>query len=179
MPSASGGDWFFENAAVTGDSRLPGCVDIRTDSPGVTSTATLVHPIGYGAGHAIDSVTLTFRYLAGYDSGPGDWPVLSLELVDAGTGALLRTVYTSPPLDKYKWDSGDMYSPPIVAGASGLAVPNSDLVLVRVSVQNNARNVQIPLDPYTGLNVTIGWIPTAALALRHSHSRFGMGLDDL
>jgi hypothetical protein len=92
VPSSSAGDWIFSNAAVTDDSRLPGCVDIRTDGPGVVSTATLAHPVGYGAGHAIDSVTLTFRYLAGYDSGQGDWPVLSLELVDAATGTLLRTV---------------------------------------------------------------------------------------
>ncbi len=173
VPSTTGGDWVFSNAAITDNSRLPGCVDIRTDGPGETSTATLAHAIA-SSSHEIDSVSLTFRYLAGYDSGAGDWPVLTLELVNAVTGAVLKTVYTSPPLDKYKWDAGDQYSPPIVAAASGLAVSGAEPVLVRLTMQNNARNLQIPLDPTTGLNVTVGWAPAAP---RYTHAQYGMGIN--
>jgi hypothetical protein len=42
-----------------------------------------------------------------------------------------------------------------------------------VTVQNNARNVQIPLDNKLGLNVTVGW---AAAPERFTHAQFGMGI---
>ena len=44
---------------------------------------------------------------------------------------------------------------------------------IRVTVQNNARNVQIPLDNKLGLNVTVGW---AAAPERFTHAQFGMGI---
>lgn len=118
---------------------------------------TLAHPIT-GSGHKIDHVSLTFRYLAGYDSDMGSWPVLSVELLAAETLQVVKMVYTSAPLDKYKFDAGDVYSPPIVANSEvGLSIDNNEPLLVRVTVTNNAHNVQIPLDPHLGLNVTVHW----------------------
>jgi hypothetical protein len=43
---------------------------------------------------------LRFRYLAGYDSGPGSWPVITVNLVDIITAKTVSTIYTSPPLNK-------------------------------------------------------------------------------
>lgn len=173
VPSDISNDYIFTGAAI-GASKLPGASDIRTTGPNVASSATLAHPL-VGKGHTIDSVSMTFRYLAGFDSGPGAWPVLSLELVDAKTQKIVKTVYTSPPLDKYKFDSGGSYSPPIHAARTGLAVDNDAPLYVRVSIKNNARNVQIPLSPGLGLNITVGW---AVGEQRFTHSQWGMGLDD-
>ena len=123
----------FAPGASTINSKLPGHTDLRTEGPRVISTMTLSHPI-FGKGHKIDSVSLTFRYLAGYDSGPGKWPVLSIDVVDVQTGKSVKSVYTSAPLDKYKFDSGDPYSPPIHAGASGLGIDNDGPLCVLHSV---------------------------------------------
>ena len=171
VPSETSADWVFANAATT-NSKLPGHTDLRTAGPKVISTMTLSHPI-YGKGHKIDSVSLTFRYLAGYDSGPGKWPVLSIDMVDVQTGKSVKTVYTSAPLDKYKFDTGMPYSPPIHAGASGLAIDNDEPLYIRVTVLNNARNLQIPLDNKVGLNVTVGW---EAGPERFTHAQYGMGI---
>eukprot|EP01048_Picozoa_sp_COSAG05_P013796 COSAG05_NODE_1503_length_4694_cov_3.721219_5_plen_177_part_01 len=171
VPTVDASDFQFEGAA-TGASKIPGGTDVRTTGPHVISTLTLVHAIE-AKGHTIDSVSFTYRYLAGYDSGPGEWPVLSADLVSAVDGKLLKSLYTSPPLDKYKWDSGDSYSPPIQAlSPAGLAVANDDPAFVRITVKNNARNLQIPLDPKLGLNVTVHW---AAAPIRFTHAQFGTG----
>jgi hypothetical protein len=156
VPSSEASDFTFKGAA-TGASKLPGATDIRTTGPNVVSELTLSHPItgkGFGEFIKIDSVSMTFRYLSGFDSGPGKWPVLSLELVDMGSQKVVKTVYTSPPLDKYKFDKGMPYSPPIHVAASGLAVDNNGPVNIRVTIKNNARNIQIPLSPDLGLNGT-------------------------
>ena len=81
VPSATKPDWFFKGAATT-NSKLPGATDIRTAGPKTISTLTLAHPI-MAKGHKITEVSFSFRYLAGYDSGPGEWPVLSAALVSA------------------------------------------------------------------------------------------------
>jgi len=156
VPSATAGDWMLEGASTV-SSKLAGLNDLRTDGPSVNSSMTLAHPIT-GSGHKIDHVSLTFRYLAGYDSDMGSWPVLSVELLAAETLQVVKMVYTSAPLDKYKFDAGDVYSPPIVANSEvGLSIDNNEPLLVRVTVTNNAHNVQIPLDPHLGLNVTVHW----------------------
>lgn len=171
VPSEDATDWVFKNAATT-NSKLPGHTDLRTAGPRAISTMTLSHPI-FGKGHKIDSVSFTFRYLAGFDSGPGKWPVLSVDMVDAETGQSVKSVYTSAPLDKYKFDSGMPYSPPIHAGATGLGIDNDDPLYIRVTVHNNARNVQIPLDNKLGLNMTVGWEAGPEL---FTHAQYGMGI---
>merc|ERR1711998_95703 len=81
VPSDSAADWSFQGAATT-TSKLPGTTDLRTSGPNGVSQMTLTHPLE-GNGHKIDRVSLSFRYLAGYDSGKGAWPVLNVELVSA------------------------------------------------------------------------------------------------
>jgi hypothetical protein len=173
VPSNDNSDWTFQNAATT-NSKLAGMVDIRTTGPNVLSSMTLTHPI-FAKGHTIDSVSMSFRYLAGFDSGPGEWPVLSVDVIDATTEKLVKSVYTSAPLDKYKFDSGSSYSPPIHAAGTGLAINNDDPVYVRVTVKNNARNLQIPLDSKLGLNVTVSW---AAGEERFTHAQWGTGANN-
>ena len=198
VPSATKPDWFFKGAATT-NSKLPGSTDIRTAGPKTISTLTLAHPI-MAKGHKITEVSFSFRYLAGYDSGPGEWPVLSAALVSAEgqvrtqtnnccscqhcltDGArwcwagqkLVKKLYTSPQLNKYKFDSGDPYSPPIKVQASGLSVANDEPLFIRLTVENNARNVQIPLDNKMGLGVMVKW---EAADQRFTHAQFGMGLE--
>ena len=116
------------------------------------------HPI-VGQGHTIKSVSMSYRYLAGFDSGPGAWPVLSLNVLSAASGKTLKTLYTSPPLDKFQFDRGDAYSPPIAVSADGLDIPNTEPVYLALSVVNNARNLQIPLDAATGLQMRVTWNP--------------------
>lgn len=179
VPSADISDWDLQGASST-TSKLPGAMDLRTSGPGTDAMMTLVHPIA-GKGHKIDQVSLTFRYLAGYDSGEGAWPVLTLDLVSAETSKVVKTLYTSPPLDKYKFDARDEYSPPIHASSgTGLGIDNDEALFVRVTVKDNARNVQIPLDPHNGLSVSVQWEAPRVLhdyLMRHSHSQFGTGVE--
>jgi hypothetical protein len=128
------------------------------------------------------------------------WPVLSADLVSGEKQAVLKHLYTSPPLDQYKFDQGNPYSPlvqvshchlfhkqfPVIAivfslnniaalqasSPTGLAVANDELAYVRLTIKNNKRNVQIPLDMKLGLNVTVRW---AAPAERFTHAQFGTG----
>lgn len=85
---------------------------------------------------------------------PGD-QVLSMALVSAETGHVHKVVYTSPALDKYKFDNFKGYSPPIAAAATGLALDNSEPLFIQLTVANNQRNLQIPLDPKAGLSVKV------------------------
>ena len=87
---------------------------------------------------------------------------------------LVKKLYTSPQLNKYKFDSGDPYSPPIKVQASGLSVANDEPLFIRLTVENNARNVQIPLDNKMGLGVMVKW---EAADQRFTHAQFGMGLE--
>lgn len=103
VPSASSGDWQFSGAGIA-PTRQPGAsVDLRTDGPNSVSTMTMIHPI-VGQNHDIAQVSLSFCYVAGYDSGPGAWPTLSVVLLDAVNGKTVKTVWASSPLDKYEFD---------------------------------------------------------------------------
>jgi len=159
VPTSSvGGDWSCVNAAA-GVSKIPGDVDLRTKGPNTKSFMTVVHPI-VGQGHSINSISMSYRYLAGFgNAGPGDWPVLSLHVVSAMSGKTVKTVYTSPPLDKYQFDRGDKYSPAINVSAVNLNIDNTETVFLKLWVANNARNLQIPLDPVNGLNMKVTWAP--------------------
>lgn len=79
VPSALSTDWSFEGAATTA-SKISGDWDLRTAGPKVVSTLTIAHPI-LGQGHNIKSVSLSYQYLSGFDSGPGAWPVLSVNIM--------------------------------------------------------------------------------------------------
>ena len=65
------------------------------------------------------------------------------------------------------------YSPPVQASSpTGLAVANDEPAYVRFTIKNNQRNVQIPLDPKLGLNVTVHWAKPEG---GFNHAQFGTG----
>jgi hypothetical protein len=103
VPSASSGDWHFENAGTTPTRQAGASVDLRTAGPNTVSTLTISHPI-IGQHHRISEVSLSFRYVAGYDSGAGAWPTVSVVLRDAIDGNPVETIWTSSPLEKYQFD---------------------------------------------------------------------------
>ena len=103
-------------------------------------------PRPVGEGHFITSVSLAFRYVAGYSPGKGQTKKASqvrVVLVDGTTSAELATVYTSEPLGDYSFDNFKGYSPPIEVHAKGLKVPNSKQVMVQLKFLNNQFLTQI------------------------------------
>ena len=87
-------------------------------------------------------------------------------------GETLKTIYTSPPLDKYSYDHFTGYSPPIRVESSGaLGVPNEGLVFVVLEVANHQRNLQMPIDDLGGgLNATVTWSQKAVEAGHEGHA---------
>ena len=82
--------------------------------------------------------------------------ILSVVLVD-GANDVLKTLYTSPPLAAYSYDTFKGYSPPIHVRAASLNFSAAE-AYVALRFENHERNVQIPLDGAVGgLNVTVGW----------------------
>lgn len=73
----------------------------------------------------------------------------------------LATVWTSAPLGNYSYGSFTRYSPPVEVHVHGLNISNANPVLVQLRVANNKRNLQIQLDPQTGLNVNVSWTKQA------------------
>jgi hypothetical protein len=149
---------------MTKNSKMTGLTDLRSGNPGETTMAILDHPI-YGEGHAITKVSMSFRYLAGFTPDKGKTKIgstLSLLLIDAANHTVIKTLYTSPALDKYSFDTSDPYSPPIPVVADGLNVANGDPLMLAIQFTNNQRNLQIPLLDKTGLNVSVEWSATKA-----------------
>lgn len=121
--------------------------NLRTGNPGQTSQIRLAHPL-LAPGYKISSISLHFRYVAGYTPGANKTaiaPTVSVLLTDA-TGKMLANVSTSSPLGNYSFDHFQGYSPPVHASNSQpLAVANDELVLIVLSVSNHQRNLQIPI----------------------------------
>eukprot|EP00854_Cymbomonas_tetramitiformis_P005362 gene5362-6506_t len=80
----------------------------------------------------------------------------ALQGLDPGE-KLFNTVYTSPPLDAYSFDNYKGYSPPQLIDVGNLHISNSEPLLLQVTFQNNERNLQVQLNPHTGLNLTVVW----------------------
>ena len=89
--------------------------------------------------------------------------MLSVVLIDGASMKAIKTIYTSPPLDKYSFDHFTQYSPPVHVSAHGLGVSNEQPIILALQVENNQRNLQIPIDK-AGFNATVRWV-TAAAAL--------------
>ena len=88
---------------------------------------------------------------------------LPLQVLDLHTSKVLKTVWTSDPLGNYSWDRWHGYSPPIPVHASGLGIPLSEdsPVLLALSVSNNGRNLQIPVDDLgKGFDIRVGFSKT-------------------
>ena len=162
VPSSSADDFTFsDGAGGSGGPKDKLCdgANIRTGNPGSVSRVTLDHPL-LAPGYEISSLSMHFRYSAGYTPSPGH-PVLapnvSVVLTDA-VGKTLAHAYSSPALGNFSFDHFKTYSPPLPVNATGLHIPNTKLIFVVMMVHNNARNLQIPIDDLaTGWDVTVGW----------------------
>ena len=181
VPSSSLGDFGASGGASLGSGRgddaSSGAGNIRTGGPGGVGLIRVGSGI-VGSGHTIDSISLHFRYAAGYTPGPGgtaEAPTVSVQLLDMKTDAVLKTVWTSAPLGNYSWDHFGGYSPPVAVSAAGLGVKlSADApVIVALSVANHQRNLQIPVDDKAaGFDIKVGFdgarpaAPTAARAAR-------------
>ena len=163
VPSASAVDYRLWGAAGTGKARTDArCTKVnwRSGNPGTVGWIGIAHAIELTRAHALDSVSLAFRYIAGYTPAAGQRKkasTVSVQLVDAH-GKELRTLYTSPPLGNYSYDAFHGFSPPIRVSAKGLGLRMDGEVTLALMVENNERNLQIPLDDEGGgWNVALGW----------------------
>jgi len=170
IPSNGAGDFSLaDGASITSgaghiDSRTSGAASIRTGGPGQTSLIQ----IGTGLlapGHAIDSVSLSFRYLAGYTIPNKQASVVEIVLVTRDTATVRATLFTSPPLGNYSWDRFTGFGPPIAVHATGLNVPNDEVLVLALRVVNHERNLQIPVDDLAdGFGVKVTWAASAVEA---------------
>jgi len=163
IPSLALKDYSFSgDAGVAGHARTDQvctAVNFRSGGPGGVGLVSSKHAI-VSDGHTLDSVSMSFRYVAGYTPGPGrqaNASTVSVQLLDA-KGALLRTLFKSAPLGQYSYDDFTTFSPPIPVSASGIGLRATGKVFLMLRVDNNQRNLQIPLDDKgVGWNVSIGW----------------------
>ena len=163
--SAAGDFELFGGASITAanyrkDNETSGTSSLRTGGPGQTSLIV----IGSGLlapGHIIDTLSLSFRYTAGYTPAKGVTkaaPVVRVVLIERDTRAVIKTLLTTPPLGAYSWDGWKEYSPRIPMHATEINVPNEKPVSIALEVTNNQRNLQIPVDDLAdGFGVKVTW----------------------
>jgi len=169
VPSSSLGDFDAKNGAEVGGGRgdnfTSGSGNIRTGGPGGTGLIRIGTGI-VGDGHILDSISMHFRYTAGYTPAPGQQkaaPTVTLQVLDMKTDAVLKSVWTSQQLGNFSWDNFKGYSPRIPVQATGLGIKlSSDSpVILALSVENNERNLQIPIDDKAdgfGIKVGFDWL---------------------
>eukprot|EP00937_MAST-01D_sp_MAST-1D-sp2_P001659 g1659.t1 len=159
VPTHDGGaDWEFDGGASAAPSRdaAAGPTDIRSGGPGQRSLALVSHPL-YSAGHLIESVSVAFRYVAGYGCTPDACdgpPSLALVVVDAFNHTVVQTLWASGALDKSSYDAFTGYSAPVRGGASGLRVGWPRQTQLGLLFNNSKHNLQLPA---ASLNITLGW----------------------
>ena len=164
LPSGTDADWLLDGGASLAGSRQAAAFDIRTGNPGSSSWLINTHPI-YGASHALIEVNATFSYSAGYTPPKGQPKLasnVSLHLLDAVTRADVSGPLLSWPsalLGSYSYDDFHGYSPPLSALVSGLSIPNAKPLVIALRVDNNQRNLQIPLP---SIALAVKWAVTAS-----------------
>ena len=106
-------------------------------------------------------MSLSFRYVAGYTPPPGQTktgPTVTLALLDVDTDAVVKKVAYVSNLTRYSYDRFTGYSPRIPLSGSGLDLPDDKPVVVALLVDNEARNLQIPVDDKAaGFDVRVRW----------------------
>jgi len=127
--------------------------NIRSGEPGETTTVTWDTPVQDNT-HVIQSVQFSYRYVTGYGSaGQHTGVVMSLEVADS-CGGSPQTIYKSPELVNYSFDScNTCYSPPQVVNVGSLNIAVTTQKSFSISFQNNNRNVQLLLP----MNITVNW----------------------
>jgi len=147
-------------ASVSGgprDGATSGGGNIRSGDPGETTRVTFAYGL-QAPGHMLDSVSMSFRYLAGYSSGQTASTVDVLLVDAARQDVVLKTLLSTEPLGDYSFDHFVGYSPPISVNATGLGLANDSPVLLVMEFHNNDRNLQIPIDDLAaGFDIQIRW----------------------
>jgi len=119
-------------------------------------------------GHKVDSISLTFRYAAGYTPAQGEKkhaPTVRGVLLAGPSLQVVAELGTTAPLGNHSWDHFSGFSPPVHMEATGLGVPNDKPLLIALEVTNNDRNLQIPIDDLAaGMDVRVKWASTTAVA---------------
>jgi len=171
IPSSSPADYKLSGGAAIGrgpaDKATTGEANIRTGGPGGKALILLGVPLT-GMGHKVDSISLTFRYAAGYTPAQGEKkhaPTVRGVLLAGPSLQVVAELGTTAPLGNHSWDHFSGFSPPVHMEATGLGVPNDKPLLVALEVTNNDRNLQIPIDDLAaGMDVRVKWASTTAVA---------------
>jgi hypothetical protein len=186
-----------DNITFLGGASLePGKVantqNLRSGNPNDIGVARFALALD-GQGHYLQRVAFNYSYLVGYSPAPGVVEVgssLQLVLVNPA-GEDVKVLYQSANLTDYPWDHYTSYSPPVVVDADNLKVPNDQLLLLELRVQNHDRNLNLQLP----IAITVEWsselvpnpqpspplvIPaTNALAVTYGTLRFALPLTEL
>merc|ERR1711957_909850 len=88
VPSSSAGDFDSEGASISGgrsDDSTSGSALLRSGGPGQTTTTRIGSGI-LGEGHHLDSVSMSFRYTAGYTPSEGQTKEAPVVKVQIGLG---------------------------------------------------------------------------------------------
>lgn len=155
-PTDAEANFAYTDGAAAVGSRLPNHMDIRSGNPGETTKVVLEDEI-VGQGHYLDTVTVGYKYVAGYGPiGSLDATTMSLVVIDAASKAEIKTIYTSPVLNEYVFAPFKGYSPTINVTVKNLQIPNGNVLQIAMKFNNNKQNVQIPVG--AGLfSVNLGW----------------------
>ena len=127
--------------------------NIRSGNPGETGTAAFLTFVK-DAVHPVVGFSMDFQYVAGYggDGAPGgailEVVALSPSPCSSGRGQILSTLYSSPELSHYPYDTcPTCFSPPIPvhlpAGSFSLNATGGLVFAIRIV--NNQRNLQLKL----------------------------------
>merc|ERR1712194_97772 len=147
------------------DNLTTGSTSLRSGHPGGVSVIKVATPAGIvGNGHRIDSISMSFRYVAGYtpkDPSLLRSPTVRLLVLDQVTQEVLKQLPSTEPLGNYSFDHFVGYSNPISMVSSDLDIPNDSPVEIALQVTNNQRDLHIPLDDLAdGFNLKVTWKPS-------------------
>jgi len=163
LPSSSPGDFGLSGGASLthshADAQTSGA-SLRSGNPGGTSRISIGSGL-IGHGHRLESVSLQFRYEAGYTppAGQSKQPASArLLLTEVASEREVRELWRSPGLGNYSYDAFEGFSPPIAVSVHGLAQPNDVALMLTLEVTNHERNVQLPIDDLAkGWDVHVKW----------------------